>query len=149
MKKILLRVFMGIPIGITIGYLITVVISLGYGEGNYLPCSPFLIEQFGNQSHAVLVQLILLVILGGGFGGLSIVWEKDEWSLLKQTIVYGVGIAMIMLPIAYFTYWMEHSIQGFFIYFGIFIIVFIVVWFVQYTFWKIKIKKMNAQVHHE
>jgi hypothetical protein len=149
MKKILLRIFMGIPIGITIGYLITVVISLGYGEGNYLPCSPFLIEQFGNQSHAVLVQLVLLVILGGGFGGLSIVWEKDEWSLLKQTIVYGVGIAMIMLPIAYFTYWMEHSIRGFFIYFGIFIIVFIIVWFIQYTFWKLRIKKMNAQVHHE
>ncbi len=71
-----------------LSYLITIVISLTVGDGNYYPCVPSLTERFGNEVTAVIVQTVLSAILGAGFAGSSLIWEKDEWSLLKQTSIY-------------------------------------------------------------
>ena len=51
-----------------------------------------------------------------------------------------------MLPIAYFMYWMEHSVTGFLSYFGIFILIFAVIWIVQFIIGKKNIKRMNEKL---
>ena len=124
MKKIIMRSLLGFPIGIAIGYLITILISLGWANGYYSPCVPELISVMGNEINAVILQTVLCGILGIGFAASSIVWEMDKWSTGKQTRIYFLIISVIMLPIAYFAYWMEHSVVGFFIYFGIFVLIF-------------------------
>ena len=58
-KKMMLRGMAGIPIGITIGYLITVLISLGWGNGEYLPCVPELTVAVGNEIRSVILQTVL------------------------------------------------------------------------------------------
>ncbi len=146
-KKIILRSILGFPIGISIGYLITVFISLCHADGNYLPCVPELISAVGNEINAVVLQTFLCGLVGTGFAASSVIWEIEKWSIIKQTGVYFIIISVIMLPIAYFTYWMEHSIVGVFRYFGIFALIFTFIWVVQFVIGRHNVRKMNENLH--
>lgn len=147
-KKILFRGLQGFPTGITIGYLITVCIPLLEGGETYSPCVPELVAVMGNELHAVALQALLCGLLGAGFAAASVVWEIERWSLVKQTGIYFLITSGLMLPIAYFTYWMEHSLVGFLIYFGIFVLIFAVTWVIQFVIGKRCVRKMNENLHH-
>lgn len=142
-KKFLLRGMLGFPLGLAMGYLITIFISLTVSDGRYYPCVPELSAVMGNEINAVLLQAVLCGILGTGFGACSVIWEIENWGIVKQTGIYFSIISVIMLPIAYVSYWMEHSLKGILGYFGIFVLIFAAVWIVQYTAAKHNVRKMN------
>ena len=145
-KEFVLRVFVGLLGGIVISYLITIGISLAIGDGSYYPCVPSLIERFGTEVTAIIMQTALSAVLGAGFAGSSIIWEMDEWSLLKQTSIYFGIVSVLMMTVAYVCEWMEHSVKGVLSYFSIFFAIFIVVWIVQYLIWKIRISKIKEGI---
>lgn len=145
-KKAILRGVIGIPTGITMGYLITIFISLGWAQGYYIPCVPELIDVMGNEINAVILQTVLCALLGGASAVSSIIWEIEYWSIAKQTGIYFLSISVTMLPIAYFLYWMEHSMIGILSYFGIFVIIFILIWVIQYVIARGIVKKINSKL---
>ncbi len=147
-KKIVLRSVLGFPIGITIGYLITIFTSFVWANGHYAPCVPELISAMGNEINAVVLQALLCGLLGTGFAASSAIWEMENWSIVKQTGIYFLIVSVIMLPIAYFSYWMEHSIAGFFSYFGIFLSIFAFFWLIQFAIGKHNVRKMNENLHN-
>ncbi len=147
-KKIFLRGILGFPIGVTIGYAISIFISLGWADGSYIPCVPELTEAVGSEVYAVALQALLSGLLGAGFAASSVIWEIEKWSLAKQSGIYFLTISLIMLPIAYVSYWMEHSAAGFFSYFGIFVLIFAVFWVIQFALGKRYVRKMNENLHH-
>lgn len=146
-KKIILRGALGLPIGITIGYLITIVISLVWAEGYYAPCVPELAAVMGNEIKAVMVQTLLCGLLGIGFGASGVIWEIERWSIVKQTGIYFLIVSVIMMPIAYLLYWMEHSVAGFLSYFGIFALIFALVWVIEFAIGKQNVRKLNDSLY--
>lgn len=142
-KKLINRGFVGFPVGIAIGFVITVIISIGIGDGSFYPVTPELIVTTGNELNAVILQTVLCGIMGSGFAMASVIWEIDSWSLAKQSGIYFTIACIVMLPIAYAANWMKHSISGILSYVGIFIAIFVFVWLIQYFAWKSKIKKIN------
>lgn len=146
MKKILLRGSLGMLIGVSIGYLITIVLSLCWGHGYYSACVPQLIDIMGSEISAVILQTVLCALLGAAFAASSVIWEIESWSIFKQSGLYFLITSVVMMPIAYLLYWMEHSIIGFVKYFGIFTFIFIIVWLIQYLMMKINIKKINEKL---
>ena len=146
-KKIVLRSILGFPIGIAIGYLITIFVSLVWAKGYYSPCVPELISAMGNEINAVILQTLLCGLLGTGCAASSVIWEIENWSIIKQTGIYFIIISVIMLPIAYFTYWMDHSIVGIFSYFGIFILIFAFMWIILFAIGKYNVRRMNKNLH--
>lgn len=145
-KEFVGRIGVGLLGGIAVSYLITVGISITFGDGNYYPCVPGLVEQFGSEIMAVIIQTVLSALLGAGFAGSSFIWEKDDWSLLKQTGSYFAVVAVLMMSVAYVCQWMEHSLKGVLSYFAIFFAIFVVVWLIQYAVWKKRISKLNAKI---
>lgn len=145
-KKVLLRGVFGFPLGIAIGYVITILISLKWGQGYYSPCVPELIDRMGSEIDAVIVQTVLCGLLGAAFGASSIIWEIDSWSIVKQTGVYFAITSIVMLPFAYVMFWMEHSVKGFLSYFGIFAAIFIFIWLLQYLIGKYTVTRMNSKL---
>ncbi|GHU44352.1 hypothetical protein FACS1894111_11490 [Clostridia bacterium] len=137
---------LGFPLGVCIGYVITICISVVLATGEYSPCAPALADEFGNELAAVIFQAALCGILGAAFAAASVIWEMEKWSLVKQTGIYFLVASLAMLPIAYFAHWMEHSLAGFLLYFGIFVAIFVVMWAIQYFVLKSKIKHMNAHI---
>lgn len=148
-KKILVRGLFGLPTGIAIEFVITLIISICIGNGSFYPVTPELIGATGNELNAVILQTVLCAIMGAGFAAASIIWELDSWSLAKQSGIYFMIISVIMLPIAYFTNWMNHTVLGVLSYVAIFVAIFVVVWLSQYLLWKRKIKQMNTLVNKD
>ena len=148
-KKIILRGLFGLPTGIAIGFVITLIISICIGNGSFYPVTPELIDATGNELNAVILQTVLCAIMGAGFAAASIIWELDSWSLAKQSGIYFMIISVIMLPIAYITNWMKHTALGVLSYVAIFVAIFVVVWLSQYLLWKRKIKQMNTLVNKD
>lgn len=148
-KKIIMRGLFGLPTGIAIGFVITLIISICIGNGSFYPVTPELIDATGNELNAVILQTVLCAIMGAGFAAASIIWELDSWSLAKQSGIYFMIISVIMLPIAYITNWMKHTALGVLSYVAIFVAIFVVVWLSQYLLWKRKIKQMNTLVNKD
>ena len=146
-KQILLRGMLGFPLGLAMGYLITIFISLTVSDGRYYPCVPELAAVMGNEINAVLLQAVLCGILGAGFVACSVIWQIESWGILKQTGIYFSIISVIMLPTAYLSYWMEHSLKGILSYFGIFVLIFATVWIVQYAAARHNVRKMNETLY--
>ena len=67
--------------------------------------------------------------------------------IAKQTGIYFLLITVLMMPIAYITYWTEHSLMGIVKYFGMFACNYAIIWLIQYAFIRHNIKKMNATLH--
>jgi len=148
-KKVFFRSILGFPIGLAIGYLITIITSLIWANGYYSPCASELSAVMGSEINAVLLQAFLCGILGIGFAASSIIWEMEDWALVKQTGLYLLIVSVIMMPIAYVTYWMEHSLKGALSYFGIFALIFAVVWVAQYVRAKHNVNKMNKTLYRQ
>lgn len=146
-KKILYRSALSFPIGIAIGYLISIFQSLMWAEGYYSPCTPELVSAMGNEINAVLLQTLLCGLLGVSFGGCSVIWQIERWSIVKQTGIHFLIVAAVMMPIAYFSYWMEHSVAGFLSYFAIFAAIFAVIWLVLFFTGRYHVSKMNEKLH--
>ena len=84
-KKLIGRGLLGFPVGIAIGYVITVIISICIGDGFFHPVNPELVNKMGSELNAILIQTGLSGIMGTGFAMASVIWEIDSWSLAKQS----------------------------------------------------------------
>ena len=145
-KKMIQRGLLGFPLGIAIGFVITVIISICIGDGFFHPVNPELVNKMGSELNAILIQTGLSGIMGTGFAMASVICEIDSWSLAKQSGVYFAIACVIMFPISYFANWMPHSTGGILSYVGIFVAIFVITWLVQYFVWKRKVKRMNDGV---
>ncbi len=149
MKKIVSRVLYSFPIGISCSVGISLFLSLLFGEGKYYPFAASLVFFTGSEVKAMLLQTMLSGILGGVFGGMSFIWEIERWSILKQTAVYFLSVSIPMMGISYLLYWMEHSLNGFLLYFLIFVMVFFVVWLFNFAIYWFKVRRINEELDLE
>ena len=149
MKKIVSRVLYSFPIGISCSVGISLFLSLLFGEGKYYPFAAPLVSFTGSEVKAMLLQTMLSGILGSVFGGMSFIWEIERWSILKQTAVYFLSVSIPMMGISYLLYWMEHSLNGFLLYFLIFVMVFFVVWLFNFAIYWFKVRRINQELDLE
>ena len=120
--------------------------SLIYGDGNYYPVVPALVEQCGNEINAVVAQMIASLLYGAVWAGASVIWEMDDWSLLRQTVTHLLAGSIATFPVAYLMYWMKHSIAGVVVYFAIFIGIYVGIWITLYSRAKREVTKLNEKV---
>lgn len=147
MKKALLRGIYGAPLGVFIGYTITILIALvNPNGGEYNPVVPQLAEQLNSEIAAVVMQYVLLAIMGFGYAVSSAVYEVEPWGIAKQTIIHFLIITISTFPVAYACYWMKHSLFGILSYVGIFIGFYLVGWLSQMYFWSRRIRKINEKL---
>ncbi len=149
LKKVLLRCLFGAPIGLAIGTIITIIISLVLGDGAYYAVVPELIQDCGSEINAVVFQSVLSLVYGAAWAGASLVWEVERWSILRQTVTHLIICSAATFPIAYFARWMPHNAHGILLYFGIFAAVYIVIWLTQYSAMKKKVDQLNQKLNQK
>lgn len=145
-KEILKRCLLGAPLGLAISTIITILISLFVGDGQYYAVVPALISEMGGELNAVILQAVLSMIYGAAWAGASVVWDAEKWSLLKMTLVHLLITSFATFPIAYFARWMPHNAAGILLYIGIFIAIYAAIWFSQYAAMKKRIAAMNQKL---
>ncbi len=145
-KKFIKKSIMAIPINISINYLIVLFISLSIGNGKFYPVSPNTIAVVGSEMKAVLIQLLIIFILAITYGGGSIIWEIEEWSLLKQTISFYLLNAIPTMGIMYFSDMQAFSTGLLISTFIIYTLIFVIIWFANYISYRNKINKINKNL---
>lgn len=138
------RGLLGAPIGIAIGHVITILLSLLQGSGEFYAVVPAFVEQVGSEIGAVALQCLLCMLLGGGFAAASAIWENEKLGLTRETMLHFAAVSLCMLPIAYLTHWMDHSLGGMLRYFGIFALIYVFIWLAQYAAIRRKVRAINA-----
>ena len=146
-KAIISRALMGFPAGIAVGQCISLLVSAILGKGTFEACAPSFVAAMGSELAAVALQTLFCGILGAASAASSVVWAAD-WSLLKRTVASFLLQTLSMLPVAYVTGWMEHTVKGFLLYFAVFTLIFALIWLCQYLAWKRRVKKLNEKVHN-
>lgn len=145
-KEVIKRSLLGAPIGVAISFVITVFISLAIGDGKFYPVVPELINDCGSEMNAVLLQTVLSLLYGAAFGGASVVWNIENWSILKQTLVHLIVCSVATFPIAFFCRWMNHTLGGILSYILIFFAVYLGIWLSLYFLYKKRIKELNEKI---
>lgn len=148
-KQIFLRSIIGAPIGVTICHLITLLVSLFAADGSYYPVVPALTESLGSEINAVLVQTVCSILYGAVWGGLSVIWQLEQLSLLKMTVLHFTIASATTLPMAWFMQWMPHSLWGILVYFGTFFSVYLGIWISQYCAIKKRIHELNQKIREQ
>ncbi len=146
-KKIIYRSLVGAPVGVTISLIISIIISLCSSQGEYVAAPPDLIDWCGSETTAVIVQMICSMFIGAVYSGASVIWEIEQWSLTKQTLIHFAVFVIPFVPISYVLNWMPHDLYGALSYAAGFIFMYIIIWGSMYFSMKTKIKKMNDQLH--
>ena len=141
-----LRAMAGVPVGLAISMVITIIISLAAGTGKYYPVVPELTADLGSEMNAVLIQALCSMLYGAAFAGSSVIWDSD-WSLTRMTVVHLLICSAATFPIAYLMRWMEHTVGGVLKYFGIFLLIYLIIWISQYARMKKSIAALNRKVN--
>lgn len=146
-RKCILRGLIGAPCGIALGQLITLAISFIGGDGRYYSCVPELAAQMGGETCAVALQSALCALLGFASAAASVCFEMERWSIARATGTHFLIMSLSMLPIAYFTRWMEHTPLGVATYFGVFLGMYALIWAVMYISVGVKVRRINARLN--
>lgn len=145
-RKVIYNVLSGFPIGIAISFLWALFVSIAVGDGSFYPVAPGLAAKAGSELNAVILQTFLCGALGSVFKGASVIWELESWSLLKQSGIYfAIGCAAMLLA-AYMAGWMHPSVMGVIFYIAVFAVIFLLIWMIQYLFWKNKVEQLNKKM---
>ena len=145
-KKIIAACALGAFVGLSISYLITIMISVCVGDGTFYAVVPELIDDCGGELNAVLIQAACSLLYGAAWAGAGFIWQAEGWSLLKMTAVHFAVCSTATLPIAYFMRWMQHSLGGVATYFAIFAAIYALVWLVQYLVTGRRLRRINERM---
>ena len=148
-KKVLFRSLFGLLSGVALGQLIAIVISAVKGDGSFHAVIPELVNDFGGEQSAVIVQTILLGVVGAVVGAASVIWELDRWSLTKQTGAHFCLFAIPFTLVAYALYWVPRSVGGVVAWVCVLVVIYAVIWCGAYFSTKRKIQKINDQLHRK
>ena len=143
------RALLGFPLGIAIGYTISIVLSVFFANGYYGAVNPDLAITFGNEINAVIVQAILWGGLGFVFSGFSVIWEKDDWSLVKQTIMAFFAYLLPMMIVGYILKWYTQSILQVVVFILIFVFIFVAIWIAIYLKTKKDVEVLNEKIKNK
>lgn len=142
-QKAILRGFLGIPIGVFISTTIGLIISLIYGELAVIPAA----NEISNPITAYTIQYFVSMVIGFAFAFGSAIFEVDNWSIAKQTIMHFLLTSIVFLPCAVLARWISPNLLSIAFYFLIFIIIYFIIWIIQYFIWKNRISKLNKKLN--
>lgn len=147
-KKIISLGLLGFPLGVFLGYTITIFISAVDARGVYLPVVPELTKAMGSEISAVVLQYFLSGILGVGFAASSVIWQNENWSILKRTVLHLIAMSVFLFPIAYITYWMPHTPWGIAQYLLIFLTMYVIIAAIQYFAYQRNVRAINQKLQN-
>ena len=145
-KQFLMRTILGIPVGIMIGVFIALGVSAAAGTGEFLYSGPWLQAQTGSPLAAAFVQTLWLMVIGAVFGGASIVWKKEDWSLGLRTAVFFILGACAQVLAGVCCGWISLSVKDVLLDVLIFAVIFGVIWVGEYIWMKRRLTGINERL---
>jgi hypothetical protein len=141
-KKILYRGAGGFVIGVFLGQLTQLILSLLIGNGMFLPVTSTFGSYFEMEIIAVIIQFFLTGLIGVALALGSFIFDISKWSLIKQHMVHLVSTGLVWITIV-IVIWVPQSSIGIVIFVVNFIIAYLITYLIQYSTSKKDIKQIN------
>lgn len=147
-KKFWIMFSVGVPVGIVLCTLITVMTSSALsGDGALHYCAPELSQRFGSEGLAILIQSAVSGLYGGIIMGATVVYDMERWSLLRATSVHCLVTLTLYYTTGLLLCWFSFSdINETLLTFTIFVSVYVCIWLVNYAKYRIEIAKFNDEL---
>jgi Protein of unknown function (DUF3021) len=145
LKNILRRATGGFIIGVIIGQIVQILISLQFGQGEYLPVVSHFLSFFKNEMTAFIVQTLLTGMIGVTFATSSFIFDIAKWGLLKQYIVHFCITALVWVPIVT-VIWTPKTFMNTLVLLLNFFGTYAITWVIQYRMSKKDIQQINAAI---
>ena len=142
-KEVTKRAILGFIYGVFIGQTILIIESLFMRDGNFYAVSNSLLELAGTKIAAVIIQYFITGIIGTSFAATTVIFEMDNWSLLRQTILHFIIVSIVMYIAGFLCGWFPHTVVSTLIWFGVFVVVYVIFWICFSMYYKNKVKKIN------
>lgn len=147
MKKYWIRSLKRLPAAILgtigIGYLITLFISMYYG--NFMTASPWLVDKVGSLKAAEMLAFYT-GLMGASFTITQPIWEVESWSLFKSTVLYfGINL-LTMLLVGWKMMWFTLNLEGVLFFVGMYVIIFAIIWVIVYFRTRKEAMELNRKI---
>ncbi|MHC5227073.1 DUF3021 domain-containing protein [Enterococcus sp. LJL99] len=146
LKKIVKKSFSGAMLGIFMGLVISIIFSYLNGSGFYYPSTPKFMEQFSNQSTAMVVSLLLWSILGGFPSGAALIFQVTDWSITKMTIVNFIFCYGSFISVALLSQWIKLDVLQIGTFTFIYISIYVAIWLFIMNSVKKQLVEMNQMI---
>ncbi|WP_105618698.1 DUF3021 domain-containing protein [Vallitalea okinawensis] len=133
-KEAFKRGFLGMFLGVFLNQLIFVILILS-GE------IPDMIN-----AHYMIPQFFISIGIGFYIAVITIIFQIESWSILKQTIYHFIAMGIVYLPAAYFAGWMPPHLIGRVSFIALYILIYVILWLSFKTYWKRKIEMLNTEI---
>lgn len=131
-SKLIIRIFGGFGVG---GLLTLLVLVFLYDSTAEVPARLIALNLFGSM------------LIGAYFSVSALLFEIDEWSMLKQTLVHYTASLIILFPVfTWLTGWIPLHPQSLLIGWLFFTGTYILNWFGWYNYFKQLEKRMNQSL---
>lgn len=131
-KKFIIRGLIGIPIGVFINQLVYLIMAINN-------------DIVSISSSVIITQFFVSVLCGFYLAGVSVVFDIEEWSMLRQTITHSIAM-LPYFPIAYYAGWMPKSDIGITLFIANYFVVYVIIWISFKKYWEKKAKEINLEL---
>ena len=146
MKKIISQIINGILICEFVLLVISIFMSYIFLDGGFTLANPDLIESSASVFSASLSSICLTGLLGIVFSLASLVWKEEKFSILKRTIIHFLLTAFTISFVGYKLFWFQRSLQSLSIFFATYFLIYLAIWFIEYTIFKRDVEKLNSKL---
>lgn len=142
-KRVLGRLCIGFIIGVFLGQITQIIISIFLGKGEFIPVSDEISELFDTELTAVLTQFLLTGFIGVALALGSFIFKIDRWGLLKQYVTHFFTTGAVWLTVVILC-WMPQTPMGWVILLANFVGAYVITYWIQLSISRKDIERINA-----
>ena len=138
-KKLFLRAGIGFLFGVAFGVLISVLSTLG---GTVRLYSDALFARTGSAAASIVLQLFFSGLYGALCMGGTIVYEIEEWPLLRVTLTHFLICMVPYLPISLLLGWNTGLVE-LLIVIGVMTVIYFIIWLIMFLRYRAQVRELN------
>lgn len=147
-RNLISKAIFGIAVSFMIGIVITIISNpVSLDQVHFFMIEQSFVKKAGGPYRAFVLELLIYGIYGAVAMGSSIVYELEDWSILKATVIHFL-LTMSCLTIVGLTLGWLHAasfIELGFIY-GAFVVAYAAIWLIQCLIYKKEIEDINEGI---
>lgn len=145
-NKFFSHIIPGIVISHTINFTINLITSLIANDGHFNFLVPGFVERVGNEITAVVINAVLLTVFGAIYGYAGTIFEREDWSLMRQTVTHFLALIVTFILIGYYLMWLPQDFGTLLSALILFIIIYALIFFFIYRSVKKQITDANKKL---
>ena len=140
-KKLLIRAGIGFAFGAAVGTIIAV-LSTAASENGVRLYSEVLFARTGSAAASLLLQILFSGLYGAVCMGGTVVYEIEEWPLVRASLTHYGMCMLLYLPISLLLGW-NNGLSELLIVIGIMTAVYFIIWLVMFLRYRAEVRELN------